>query len=294
MVLGVPEQPRALLSGQAVAVLAVLAVPGHFGQLGGDLHLPVGGGRVHEDDVDVQVEQVCHRVEDLGGDLLQRGEQEVHGPVGGIVGEPRTALDEHPLGHPPGGGQLGGRLQRPLRGQREDHPLGRLTVQPPPGRNAADGLPDLQPLPQPVQHPGPAQPPGVENLHLTTRRRSDRQLRFQEPADGGDQPPQRLPVHQVRPAEVVDHLGDRAAGPRVSLVVRQLQVRHHGAVFVPPPRLSQVHAYKTSNPGRPAPATRRKSCAYSFPTPRHLRASLTRRNSSDQAPKCLRAAEVRT
>jgi len=104
---------------------------------------------------------------------------------------------------------------------------------------------------------------------------------------------QRGPVHQVGPAEVVDHLGDRAVGPRVPFVVRQLQVGHHGAVFVPPPRLPQVHACKSSHQGSPAPATRPDSCAYSFPALRHPPASMTSENDRDQAQKCLRAAEVR-
>ena len=166
------ECPNSRAPSSSGQLLLVLVVPaGEFGQLVGDLGLPVGGGGVHEDDVHVQVEQVRDRVEDLGGDLLQRVEQEVHRPVGGVVGEPRAALDEHPLGHPPGRRQLRGRLQRPLRDQREDHPLDRLAVEPPPGGDPADRRPDLQPFPQPVQHPRPAQPPGVQHLHLAGRRR---------------------------------------------------------------------------------------------------------------------------
>ena len=55
--------------------------------------------------------------------------------------------------------------------------------------------------------------------------------------------------------EAVDHLGDRAAGARVPLVVRQLQVRHHGAVLIDPPGLPKVHAYTirpSSLLGRPS------------------------------------------
>ena len=59
----------------------------------------------------------------------------------------------------------------------------------------------------------------------------------------------------VRAAEVVDHLGDRAAGARVPLVVRQLQVGHHAAVLVDPPGLTQVHAYKPSHRSSPKRAT---------------------------------------
>src|SRR5271165_3236163 len=63
-----PEQPGAFLLRQAVLVL-VLVPGGGLGRLGGHLHLPVGGGGDCEHDVDVQVEQVRHRVEDLRGDL---------------------------------------------------------------------------------------------------------------------------------------------------------------------------------------------------------------------------------
>ena len=234
------------------------------------------------------------RAEDLRGDLLQRAEQEVHGPVGGVVGEPRAALDEHPLGHPAGGGQLGGRLQRPLRGQREDHPLGGLA------RPAAA-------RPRPGGSPGPisSRSHSRSSTHAPPIRRESSTSTSPAAAAAAACSGSRnrlieatsrrqcLPVHQVRPAEVVDHLGDRAAGPRVPLVVRQLQVRHHGAVLVPPPRLSQVHAYKSSHPASPTQATRRNSCAYGFPGLRHPRASLTRGNDRDQALKCLRTAEVR-
>ncbi len=55
------------------------------------------------------------------------GEQQRQ-PAQRVFAEPRAALDRDPPGHPAGGGQLGARFQRPLRHQREDHPLGSLPV----------------------------------------------------------------------------------------------------------------------------------------------------------------------
>jgi hypothetical protein len=68
VVLGVAEQAGTCFPGQGVIVLVL---PGSLGQLGGHLHLPVGGGGIHEHDVNIQVQQVRDRAEDLGGDLLQ-------------------------------------------------------------------------------------------------------------------------------------------------------------------------------------------------------------------------------
>jgi hypothetical protein len=66
---------------------------------------------------------VGDRGEHLRGDLIQSVEQEVHRPVGLIVGELDEPLDRHPLGDPPGRGQLRTRLQRALRNECEQHPL---------------------------------------------------------------------------------------------------------------------------------------------------------------------------
>ena len=212
--------------------------------------------------------------------------------VGGVVGEPGAALDEDALGHPRVA-SLRGRLQRPLRGQTQK--ITRSAASPSSRRPSAArriACPISSRSHSRSSPPGPAQPPGVENLRLAGRRHGGRLLRFHGPADVGDQPPQRLRVHQVRPAEVVDHLGDRAAGPRVPLIVRQLQVRHHCAIFAPPPRTSPV-AYKSSDPGQASASDTPKVVCLDFPPLRYLRASLTSRNGSDQARKCLRAAEVR-
>jgi len=229
---------------------------------------------------------VRHRGEDLRGDLLQRGQQEVHRCVGGIVAEPAAAVEEDPLGHPPGRRQLRARLACPLRDQREDHPLGRVLVQPAPGRDPPDRRADLQPVPQLAQHPRRAHPAGVDHLHLAGCRGRRRGGRVQEPGDGRHQPGQRRPVHLVRPAEAVDHLGDRAAGARVPLVVRQLQVRHHRAVLIDPPGLPKVHAYTirpSSLLGRP---TRRKACAYANSAFPDAGIAVTSANAVDHGLMC--------
>ncbi len=52
-----------------------------------------------------------------------------------------------------------------------------------------------------------------------------------------DQAGQCRPVYQLRTTERVDDLRDRLPGRRMPLVVRQLQVAHHRAISVGPPRL---------------------------------------------------------
>ena len=107
------------------------------------------------------------RAEHLRGDLGQGVEQEVHRRVRGVVGEPRAAVDRDPLGHPAGRGQLRAGFQRPLRDQREHHPLHLLAVQAPPGRDPADRRADPEAFPDPVQRPRRAQPAGVQHLDPT-------------------------------------------------------------------------------------------------------------------------------
>ncbi|WP_159449703.1 hypothetical protein, partial [Desulfococcus multivorans] len=63
------------------------------------------------------------------------------------------------------------------------------------------------------------------------------------PGDGSAQPDQFLPVELVGTAEVVDDFGNRLAGIRVALVMRQLEIFDHGAVFVLSLRRPQIHVY---------------------------------------------------
>ena len=86
-------------------------VPGKVRQPVGALDLEVGAGGVDEHDVEVQVQQVRHRAEHLGGDLGERVEQEVHAPRGLIAGQLAELLDSGPFGDPAGRRELGARLR---------------------------------------------------------------------------------------------------------------------------------------------------------------------------------------
>jgi hypothetical protein len=137
-----------------------------IGQFVGHIDVPVGGGGVDEDDVDVQVEQVRDRAEDPCGDLAQGVEQNVHRPIRRVVGKPATAGDRDPLGHPAGGGQLAARLQRPLRHQREQHPLHGRGVQAPLGGDSVQRRADAEPLPELIEQPRAAEAARVCDLDL--------------------------------------------------------------------------------------------------------------------------------
>ena len=88
-------------------------------------------------------------------------QQPVHRPVAGIVARRAQAGDQHVLAGPAGGGELGGGGQRPVRRQREQHPLRRrvqlAALQHVPHRRA-----DAEAAPQRVQRPGPAERPGLQ------------------------------------------------------------------------------------------------------------------------------------
>ena len=204
--------------------------------------------------------------EDLRGDLVQRVEQEVHRPVRGVVGEPGAALDRDPLGDPAGGGQLGARLQRPLRDQREHHPLDRVAVQAPPGGDPADRRADPEPFPDPVQRPRPAEAPRVQHLDLTAACAAvDRLLRVRnrEIEDTSRASASRSTL-SARPKLWIT-FADRVPADRVPLVVRQLQIAHHRAVPVAPPRLPQEHAYTvTTSPQLMSSDTPQVVCLHVF------------------------------
>ena len=165
MVLGVPEPPRACLGR------LLLVVVGRRGRRSASSSATstsqyVRGG-VHEHEVHVQVQQVRHRREHLRGDLVQRLEQEVHRPVGGVVAEAGQVLDEHPLGHPPGARPA---CEPGSRARWATIAKSTRSANAPSSRRAggdpADRRADPQAVPQPVQHPRPAQPPGLQHLDL--------------------------------------------------------------------------------------------------------------------------------
>ena len=226
------------------------------------------------------------------GDLAQRVEQEVHRPVGlrrrRTPGRPSIATRS---ADPPGRGQLAARLQRPLRDQREQHPLDHAR-RPAAARRRPGGSPRRSraaPTPGPASTPRPAggspapRPP-------PPRRGGDRLLRGQEPRDRGHQPGQRVPVHRLGPAEVVDHL--RRRGPRSPGAARCAPA----AGRTPPtrPGSSAASPAGTCPPVKPrirdhSRATRPKSCAYTiswFARPREPHTSTNARHTPRMPTSC--------
>ena len=156
VVLGLAEPARGPLDRFAGAVVG-LGFGRQVGQVIGHVDLPVGGGGVDEDDVDSRLSRCATESKIRRGDLAQRVEQEVHRPIGRVVGKPGAAGDRDPFADPAGGGQLAARFQRPLCHQREQHPLGRVRVQAPVGGDPVQRRADAQPLPELVQQPRPAE-----------------------------------------------------------------------------------------------------------------------------------------
>ena len=167
------------------------------------------------------------------GDLVQGVEQEVHRPVGLIVGELDEPLDRDPLGDPvwsrPASSPAPTPAARPVRTAPARPPRRPGGARPRPG--GAPRRSRAVPTSGPTSTPRPAAesraprppPPAVAGG-------GDGLLRGEEPRDRRHQPGQRGPVDLVGPPEVVDHFRDRVAADRMPLVVRQLQVAHHRAV----------------------------------------------------------------
>ena len=163
----------------------------------------------------------------------------------GVIGQPGQALDRDPLADPPGGGQLRPGLQRPLRHQREQHPLHRSASRRRPAATRRSAAPIPSRSPHWSRHPRPAQPARVQHLDLAARRGDDRLLRGQEPRDRGtSRASASRSTVSARPKLWITFAVEHP-GHRVAFVVRQLQVRHHRPVPVRPPGLPQVHAHQS-------------------------------------------------
>ena len=179
------------------------------------------------------------------GDLAQGVEQEVHHPIGRVVGEAGAVGDRDPFGHPAGGGQLAARFQRPLCHQREQHPLGRVGVQAPVAATRCSAAPT------------PSRSQSWSSTHAPpTRRESrisispvcaaviaccgsrNREIEATSRASASRSTASARPKLWITFAE---HPGDR-----VAFAVRQLQIRHRRTVAVASLRLPQVHPYTTS------------------------------------------------
>ena len=207
--------------------------------------LEVRRGRVEEQQVDLEVQEVGGRPVDLLGQLGLDLQQPVHRPVqrlrilaNRVSGQPR---DRHVGGQPLTARQLRERRQRPVGDQREQQPLG-PHVQPPRGQQPLDRGVDPEPAPQPIKRPRATNRHRAHELKLRRRGRDQRLLGLQHPRQRPHQPRQRRPVELVLAAEAVDHPGHRALARRIPLVVRQLHVADLRTVLVAPPDRPQVHA----------------------------------------------------
>ena len=231
----------------------------------GSLDLEVGGGRVEEQQVDLEVQQVGHREVHGLGQVRFDLQQPVHGPVAGVVIDGIEARHRHPLADPLRGRQLGQRFQGPVGHQREQHPFG-AGIETAARRQGAQRVADPQSAPQTIEGPHPAQATGVDRGHRPVAAGLGAEQRrvggTQEPGDARHQAGQSLPVDPVGPPEVVDHLRRRRPRRRVALVVGQLQVGHPGPVLVLPASLPQAHTYNFTPLSHPKQRYQSYSCAY--------------------------------
>jgi len=257
LVLGVPaEAPHGGFTRAALRLarrrrgdpcLLLVQVLGELDVRVGGARLEVGGGGVHEDHVAVQVQQTGGARKDAFRDLGEGGEQEVHGAVGGVVGERRAAGERDTLGRPARGRELRAWLQGALRDEREHDALDELGSEAPAGGRLAQCRSDAEAREERVEHVGAAIPARVDDLDLFKARPDGRRLiRLEDAADRLHEAPQGLVVELVGAPEVVDHLGHGAAAHGMPLVVRELQVADHRAVLVLASCLAKVHAYKLS------------------------------------------------
>jgi hypothetical protein len=239
MVFGVPvpAKPRRPLIGSfGVGVFGVA--------------LEVGAGGVEEQQVDLEVEQVGDGEEHR---LLHPGvgvglDQQVHRPVGLVLVHPLEPGDRDVVGGPLRGGQLRGRVDGPVRDQREQHPL-HIRGEPAPAEHGAQRGVDPEGLPQPVEQPRrsgrprldqPQPFPGSIRAGRGGRVGTGLGVGFAEVAvDRADQSAQPVGVESVLPPKVEQHVRPgRRAHP---LVVRQCQVAHDRPILVPTRGRPQIH-----------------------------------------------------
>jgi hypothetical protein len=208
------------------------------------VHLEAGRGGVEEQQVDFEVQ----RGRDLAEHLLLQGVpdlvQPVHRPVARVVGGSGQPVDMRCAADPVRRRELGGRGQRPVRDQREQHPPGGR-VPPGPAQHRRHDLADPQPLPQLVPQVRPAEGDraGIGQL----RGCPGRLLSLAEqPTQRPGQPLHRGPVQLVLPAEAVHDPHPRGLRHRVPLVLDQLHVADGAAIVVPPCRSAHQHVTRSS------------------------------------------------
>ena len=203
--------------------------------------LEIGAGRVEEKQVDFKIQQVGDLVVGLLGQAPLDGQEVVHGPVAGVVGDLVQPVDVHVAADPVRGGELGGRGQGTVRGQGEQDPLG-LRAEPAPGHGPADGRVQAEPAPQLVQDVDPAGRARRGDRQLARLRRGQCLRGVQQPGQGRDQAADGVLVELVLPAEVVQHPRARPLRLGVPLVVGQLQVADRPGTGGPHGRLHVGHA----------------------------------------------------
>jgi len=201
--------------------------------------------RVPEDEVHIRTEEVGGVEEDLPLDRVDVGVQEVQAE-GEVLQSQGLGLGEvDPLGAPVFvAGQRGEGLGQPVGHQGEEGPL----VGRPPGSRrlqAAPHLADPQLLPPRAGHM--PHPEGAGPLELEGLAGGHHILGHVEPAvtDAGDtagEAAEGIAIQRVRPAEVVDDVGGRAAPHRVPAGLGELVVLDDGAVLVATSGRSQIHA----------------------------------------------------
>ena len=201
--------------------------------------LEVGRGRIEEQQVDLEVQQVrCGEVHRLA-QLVLDFQQPVHRAVAGVLIKLGQPGDPRALCHPLAARQLRQGLQRAVGDHREDHPLG-AAVKPPAAQQPLERAVDRQLLPDPVKRPRAAHRPRLDEREPRRRRRGERLIRLERPLQRADQPDDRVAVELILAAEAVEHPHLALLGYGVPLVVCQLQVGDL-AVLRPSHRPAQVH-----------------------------------------------------
>ena len=197
--------PRPRGAGVPAGTAAAVLVAGN--RVVGVLRHEVGGGGVEEQQVHLKAQQVTRPGRRPASPGSPRDlQQPVHRPVARVVAGLRQARDQDVLVDPAGGGQLRRRGQRPVRDQREQHPLGRGSSRRPLSRpRIALPMPSRSHSASSTQVP----PSGLDSVNSSPSAARPRPARVQVPGDRRDQPLQRLAVRGVLPAEVVHDLHRR-------------------------------------------------------------------------------------
>ena len=256
----------------------------------------VGGGGVEQQHVDLQVQQVGDGEEHR---LLHPGlgvclHQQVHRPVGLVLIHHLQPGDRDVMADPLRGGQLGDRIDRPVRDQREQHPF-HVGAEPPGAQHLPQRDVDTELTPQRIEEVGGPHRPGLGHLqavadqHRRVRGHRGRGGLAEVPVDRDHQPGQAVTVQAVLTAQVEQHLSLGHALD--AAVVRELDVADHAAVLVPPLSSPQVHAHHSTVPGQKDQARHDKSCAHAFRGLPKAHNALTWANAGQEGLMCPSTAE---